>query len=98
VSAIGVRNGSWTVYAVPGVILLAAIGMIVTATLHAQLGKSALLDAVVIVSFAAAFAGAVGSLILANTRRNVMWILPVAIAMTVLLALLAIVLSTLADG
>jgi hypothetical protein len=93
-----VRNKPWPVYAVPVIVLLAAIGMIATATLHAQLGKSAWLDTVAALSFAAAFAGAVGSLILANTRRNVMWILPVAIAMTELLALLAMVLSNLADA
>jgi hypothetical protein len=96
-SAVGMHKASWSVYAVPGLIGLAAIGMLVTATLHAQLGKSVLLDSVAVASFAASFIGAVGALILANTRRNVMWILPVAIAMTVLLALLAIILSALAE-
>ena len=89
---------SWPVYAVPASVLLATLGMIMTATLHAQLGKSVLLDALVVASFAAAFVGALGALILANTRRNVMWILAVAISMTVLLALAAVVLSALAVG
>jgi len=40
-------------------------------------------------------AGAIGGLVLANTRRNVMWILAVALSMTAFLALLAIVLSLL---
>ena len=97
-STLVTRNRSWPVYAVPVTVLLATIGMITTATLHAQLGKSVLLDALVVASFVAAFAGALGALILANTRRNVMWILAVAISMTVLLALAAIVLSALADG
>ena len=97
-STLVARNLSWPVYAVHASVLLAALGMITTATLHAQLGKSVLLDALVVASFAAAFVGALGALILANTRRNVMWILPVAISMTVLLALAAIVLSALAVG
>jgi hypothetical protein len=96
VSTLVARNRSWPVYAVHASVLLAALGMITTATLHAQLGKSVLLDALVVASFAAAFVGALGALILANTRRNVMWILAVAISMTVLLALISIVLSELA--
>jgi hypothetical protein len=96
VSTLVARNRSWPVYAVHASVLLAALGLITTATLHAQLGKSVLLDALVVASFAAAFVGALGALILANTRRNVMWILAVAISMTVLLALISIVLSELA--
>jgi hypothetical protein len=95
-STLVARNKSWPVYAVQAIVLLATIGMIVTATLHAQLGKSFLLDGLVAASFVAAFGGALGALILANTRRNVMWILAVAISMTVLLALISIVLSELA--
>jgi hypothetical protein len=96
VSTLVAGNRSWPVYAVVAAVVLAALGMIATATLHAQLGKSVLLDGLAMASFAAAFAGALGALILANTRRNVMWILAVAISMTVLLALVAIVLSSLA--
>jgi hypothetical protein len=95
-STLVARRRSWPVYAVTGAPLLAAVGMITTAALHTQLGKSVWLDAVAVVTFAAAFVGALGALILANTRRNVMWILGVAISTTVLLALAAIVLSTLA--
>jgi hypothetical protein len=98
VSTLVARKRSWPAYAVYAAVLLAALGMIVTATLHAQLGKSILLAALVVASFVAAFGGALGALILANTRRNVMWILAVAISMTVLLALIAIVLSELAAG
>jgi hypothetical protein len=97
-SALAARNRSWPVYAVYAAVVLALAGMIATAALHAQLGKSFLLNALVVVSFAAACVGAVGALVLANTRRNVMWILAVAISMTALLALVAIVLSTLAVG
>lgn len=95
-STLVASNKSWPVYAVIGSVILAALGMIATATLHAQLGKSVLLDVLAAASFAAAFGGALGALILANTRRNVMWILGVAVSMTVLLALVAIVLSALA--
>ena len=95
-STLVVSSRSWPVYAVIAAVVLAALGMIATATLHAQLGKSVLLDGLAMASFAAAFGGALGALILANTRRNVMWILAVAISMTVLLALVAIVLSALA--
>ena len=97
-SALALRNKPWPVYGVPAIVLLAAIGMLVTATLHAQLGKSAWLDTLAAASFVAALAGAIGALILANTRRNVMWILGVAVATTVLVALVAIVLSELAAG
>jgi hypothetical protein len=96
VSTLVDRDKSWPVYGVHASVVLAALGMITTATLHAQLGKSIFLDALAVASFAAALGGAVGALILANTRRNVMWILAVAISMTVLLALVAIVLSSLA--
>ena len=97
-NALAARGKSWPVYAVPTIVLLAAIGMIATAALHTQLGKSGWLDAVAAASFVAALGGAVGALILANTRRNVMWILGVAVATTVLLALVAIVLSAIATG
>jgi hypothetical protein len=97
-STLAARNRSWPVYAVYAAVVLALIGMIATATLHAQLGKSVVLDALAVASFVAALVGALGALILANTRRNVMWILAVAISMTALLALVAIVLSTLAVG
>ena len=95
-STLAAGNRSWPVYAVHAAVILALAGMIATAALHAQLGKSFLMDALVVASFAAAFGGALGALILANTRRNVMWILAVAISMTSLLALAAIVLSSLA--
>ena len=97
-SALAARNRPWPVYAVPAVVLLAAIGMIVAAAEHALIGKSVLLDVVIGASFLAALAGSIGALILANTRRNVMWILGVAVGTTVLLALVAMVLSEMAAG
>ena len=85
----------WPLWAICVAVLIALIGMVVAAVLHADIGRSAPLAVLIAVSFAAALTGAVGGLILANTRRNVMWILAVALSMTALLALLATVLSTL---
>jgi len=97
-STLASRNRPWPVYAVPAVVLLAAIGMVLAASEHALIGKSAMIDAVVGTSFLAALAGSIGALILANTRRNVLWILGVAVGTTVLLALVAMVLSEMAAG
>ena len=97
-SALVAGNKPWPVYAVPAGIVVAAIGMLVAAFEHAQIGKSTLLDTIVAVSFVVAFAAAIGSLLLATARRNVMWILGVALASTELLALLAMVLSEIAAG
>jgi hypothetical protein len=85
----------WPLVAVPAAVGVALVGMVVAAVLHAQITRSPPLIALIAVSFAAALAGAAGGLILANTRRNVMWILAVALSMTALLALLATVLSLL---
>src|SRR5262249_45674714 len=90
------RQRSWPVFAISCAVTLALIGMAITAVLHAQIGRSMLLSAVIAVSFVAALVGAIGGLILANTRRNVMWILAVALSSTALLALLATVLSSFA--
>ena len=86
---------SWPVVAVPCAAAIALLGMIVAGVLHAQIARSPLLTGFVAVSFAAALFGAGGGLILANTRRNVMWMLAVAVSMTAFLALLATVLSLL---
>lgn len=85
---------SWPVYAIPAAVVVALIGMIIAAVQHTQIGRSPLLAGVIAVGFAASLVGAVGGLILANTRRNVMWILAVALSATALLALLATVLSS----
>jgi len=90
-----VARSSWAAVAIPCAVAIAIVGMLVAGVLHAQISHSALLAGFVAVSFAAALFGAVGGLILANTRRNVMWILAVALSMTALLALLAVVLSLL---
>jgi len=89
-----VARSSWPLFVVPLAVAIALVGMLVAGVQHAQIGHSASLTALIAVSFVAALAGAVGGLILANTRRNVMWILAVALSMTALLALLAIVLSS----
>jgi hypothetical protein len=90
-----VQRRSWPLYAIPCAVAIALIGMIVAAVLHADIGRSAVLAGVIATGFVAALVGAVGGLVLANTRRNVMWILAVALSTTALLALLATVLSSL---
>jgi hypothetical protein len=93
--SIAVARSSWPTLAISCAVAIALAGMVVAGVLHAQIGRSALLTAFVAVSFVASLAGAVGGLVLANTRRNVMWILAVALSMTAFLALLATVLSLL---
>jgi hypothetical protein len=93
-SSVAAGGKSWPLYAVPCAVVVALIGMVTVAVQHAQIGQSTFLTVMIVLGFAAALIGAVGGLILANTRRNVMWILAVALSATALLALLATVLST----
>ena len=90
-----VARSQWPVVAIACAVAIALTGMLVAGVLHAQIGRSILLAGFVAVSFIASLLGAAGGLILANTRRNVMWMLAVALSMTAFLALLAIVLSLL---
>jgi len=85
---------SFWLFVIPLAVAIALFGMVVAGVWHAQIGRSPPLTALIAVSFVASAIGAVGGLILANTRRNVMWILAVALSMTALLALLATVLSS----
>ena len=87
-------RSSWPLFVIPLAVAIALVGMVVAGVWHAQIGRSPPLVALIAVSFVASAIGAVGGLILANTRRNVMWILAVALSMTALLALLTIVLSS----
>ena len=89
-----ITRSSWPLLAIPFAVAIALVGMVVAGIWHVQIGRSSLLTALIAVSFVAALVGAVGGLILANLRRNVMWILAVALSMTALLALLATVLSS----
>ena len=73
---------------------IAVIGMLVTFFVQAQIGRSVLLTALIALSFAASLAGAIGGLLLAERRRNVMWILALAISTTAMIALLATVVSS----
>jgi hypothetical protein len=93
-NALGVRS-SWPLFAIPFAVAIALVGMVIAGVLHTQIGHSSWLSVVIGAGFVASLIGAVGGLVLANTRRNVMWILAVALSMTALLALLATVLSTL---
>jgi len=95
-SAVAPWRHSWPVYAVLAATAFSLAGMVTAAFWYERISASPPLDALIAASFAAALFGAIGSLILANTRRNVMWMLPVALATTALLALLATVLSALA--
>ena len=90
-----IARSSWPLFAISFAVAIALIGMVVAGVWHAQIGHWPALTALIVVGFFASAAGAVGGLVLANTRRNVMWILAVALSMTAFLALLAIVISTL---
>ena len=90
-----VARSSLPLFLIALAVAIALIGMVVAGVWHAQIGRSPALTALIAVSFLASVIGAVGGLILANIRRNVMWILAVALSMTALLALLATVLSSL---
>jgi hypothetical protein len=89
-----VARNSWPLVGISFAVTIALVGMVVAGVWHVQIGRSPLLTALIAVSFLASVVGAVGGLILANVRRNVMWILAVALSMTALLALLATVLSS----
>ena len=89
---------AWPGYAVIAAVSFALAGMVTAAFWYERISASLLLDAVIAASFACALFGAIGGLVLANTRRNVMWILAVAVATTALLALLATVLSAVATS
>ena len=86
----------WPLVAVPGVVAFALLGMIVTVLLHAQVRTSLELQVLIGMSVLASIAGAIGGLLLASARRNVMWILAVALAVTALMALLATVIQAFA--
>ena len=90
-----IARRAWPLIAIPFAVAIALVGMIVAGVWHAQIGRSPSLVVLIVVSFIASLIGAAGGLVLANTRRNVMWILAVALSMTAFLALLATVLSTL---
>ena len=68
---------------------VALAGTLVAAALHAQIWLSTWLEALMAVSFVASIVGAIGGLLMASRRRNVMWILAVAVSMTAMLALFA---------
>ena len=90
-----IKAKSWPVFAVPGAVVFALVGMAIAGAQHALIGASTTINVLVGISMVAALVGAIGGLVLANVRRNVMWILPVALATTALLALIAIVISSL---
>jgi hypothetical protein len=60
---------------------------------HTPLKESGLINLVALLGLAAALIGIVGGLQLASARRNVMWILAVAVAVTAAMALLAAALT-----
>ena len=82
-------RGSKLVFATLAAATVAVICMVAAPFMQAQSGRSATLATVMAVGIAASFVGALGGLLLANRRRNVMWILAVAVSMTAMLALLA---------
>jgi hypothetical protein len=87
-NAVDVRN-SRLAFATLAASSIAVIGMIAAFALQAHSGRSVALAVLMGASVVAAFVGAMGGLLLANWRRNVMWILAVAVSMTAMLALFA---------
>ena len=87
-NAVEVRNARWT-FATLAAASIAVIGMIAAFAMQAHSGKSTALAVLMVAGVAAAFVGAIGGLLLATWRRNVMWILAVAVSMTAMLALFA---------
>ena len=81
--------GSKLVFATLTAATVAMACMIVATVMQGQSGRSTTLAVLMAVGIAASFVGAIGGLLLANRRRNVMWILAVAVSMTAMLALLA---------
>ena len=81
--------GSKLVFATLAAASIAVIGMIAAFALQAHSGRSQALAVLMAASVVAALVGAIGGLLLANRRRNVMWILAVAVSMTAMLALFA---------
>lgn len=82
-------RGSRLVFATLAGTTLAVLGMIAAFALQAHSGRSVALAVLMVASIAAAFVGAIGGLLLANWRRNVMWMLALAVSMTAMLALFA---------
>jgi len=87
-NAVDVRN-SRLAFATLAAASTSVIGMIAAFVMRANSGGTLALAVVMAASVAAAFVGAIGGLLLANWRRNVMWILAVAVSMTAMLALFA---------
>ena len=73
---------------------VALAGTLVAAALHAQIWLSTWLEALMAVSFVASIVGAIGGLLMASRRRNVMWILAVSVSAAALMVLLAVVASS----
>jgi multidrug transporter EmrE-like cation transporter len=91
-SAAIVRSSRWlyAAYAGTAAAWLATAASIV---FHVPLKTSGLMNLVALLGLAAAVLGIVGGLQLASARRNVMWILAVAVAVTAAMALLAAALT-----
>ena len=86
----------WPLFAVPALVAFALLGMSITVLLHAEVRTSLALQVLIGMIFLAALGGVIGGLLLASARRNVMWILAVALAVTALMALLATVVQAFA--
>ena len=82
-------TGSKLVFATLATATVAVICMIAAPFMQAQSGRSATLAVLMGIGIAASFVGAISGLLVANRRRNVMWILAVAVSLTAMLALLA---------
>ncbi len=86
----------WPLVVVPVLVAFAVLDMAVTVVFHADVQTSFALQVLIGASALAAVGGVIGGLLLASARRNVMWILAVALAITALMALLATVVQSFA--
>jgi hypothetical protein len=90
-----VVTSRWPDITVYCAVVVAFVGMLFSAYRQIQIGHSELLYVPIAISFIASLFGIVMGIRLAYLRGKVMWMLPVALALTALMALLAIVASSL---
>lgn len=93
-STIATRDFRW-IAATLSATVVSAVGTLVAAVLHAQIGQSVPLAVLIAISFLASLGSAIGALLLAGWRRNVLWLIALAVSMTALMGLLATVVSSL---
>jgi len=91
-SAVAARDARW-LYAVYAGVPAAWLATGASIVFHTALKDSGWMSLIALAGLVATVIGIVGGLKLASSRRNVMWILPVAVAVTAAMALLAAALT-----